>query len=191
VLPGITVDDVRTKEGDGEAVTFYFNMHLSTRIDSTVTVHYATADGSAHAPADYAAASGTVTFAPQENFASVTITVRGNTAVDGDRVFFFNLSDPSNATIEKAQASGTLVDDEQKITFAALPDKKLGDPPFAVSATASSGLPVSFAAAGACTVDGATVTLKAAGQCTITASQAGSALFNPAPPVVRQFTVAP
>ncbi len=49
----------------------------------------------------------------------------------------------------------------------------MGDPPFTVSATASSGLPVSFAASGNCTVNVALVTLTGAGSCTITASQAG------------------
>src|SRR5207253_7394494 len=67
----------------------------------------------------------------------------------------------------------------QTITFAPLASKTYGDPPFAVSATASSGLPVTLAATGNCTLSGSTspanVTLTGAGSCSITASQAGDA----------------
>ncbi|MBI4485807.1 MAG: Ig-like domain repeat protein, partial [Acidobacteria bacterium] len=72
----------------------------------------------------------------------------------------------------------------------ALPDRTFGDPDFVVTATASSGLPVSFSAAGQCTVAGTTVHLTGAGSCTITASQGGNAGFNAAPDVVRSFAIA-
>jgi hypothetical protein len=78
----------------------------------------------------------------------------------------------------------------QTITFAALPNKLVGDPDFTVSATASSGLAVSFVAGGSCTMSGSTVHLTGAGTCTITASQAGDLNRNPAPNVARPFTVA-
>ena len=61
----------------------------------------------------------------------------------------------------------------QTITFPELADKTLGDGDFGLAATASSGYPVSYAAAGACTVSGATVHITGVGTCTITASQAG------------------
>jgi hypothetical protein len=78
---------------------------------------------------------------------------------------------------------------DQTISFAALPNKGYGDPDFSVSATASSGLAVSFNATGACTVSGSTVHLTGAGACTITASQAGTGNYNPAPDVGRTFYV--
>src|SRR5580765_5482960 len=78
----------------------------------------------------------------------------------------------------------------QTITFAALGNKTFGDADFNVSATASSGLPVSFAASGSCTVTGTTVHLTGAGSCTITASQAGNGNFNAAADVPRTFTIA-
>jgi hypothetical protein len=58
-----------------------------------------------------------------------------------------------------------------------------------VSATASSGLPVSFAASGSCTISGNTVTIVTTGSCTITASQGGNVNFNPAPDVPRTFNI--
>jgi hypothetical protein len=78
----------------------------------------------------------------------------------------------------------------QTITFAPLPDRTFGDADFTVTATASSGLAVSFTAAGSCTVAGSTVHITGAGSCTITASQAGNANFNPAPDVSRTFAIA-
>ncbi len=79
----------------------------------------------------------------------------------------------------------------QAITFAPLEDRVFGVAPFDVTATASSGLPVTFAAAGTCTVSGATVTLTGAGECTITASQPGDDEWLAASPVARTFAVGP
>ena len=61
---------------------------------------------------------------------------------------------------------------------------------FRVSATASSGLPVSLASSGRCTVSGATVHLTGAGSCTVTAAQPGDANYNAAPRVSRTFSIA-
>jgi hypothetical protein len=77
----------------------------------------------------------------------------------------------------------------QSITFGPLARKSYGAPNFGVSATASSGLAVSFAASGSCIVSGATVHLAAAGSCTVTASQPGDANYNPAPDVSRTFSI--
>jgi Regulator of chromosome condensation (RCC1) repeat/PASTA domain len=79
---------------------------------------------------------------------------------------------------------------DQSITFGPLPSKTYGDPDFALSATASSGLPVSFAASGNCTVSGSTVHLTGAGSCTVNASQLGDANHNPAPDVSQTFAIA-
>jgi hypothetical protein len=82
----------------------------------------------------------------------------------------------------------------QTITFDALPDKTFGDPDFTVSATTdASGLIVSFAASGQCTVSGigtGTVHLTAPGSCTITAQQAGDSNYNAAADVPQTFSIA-
>jgi hypothetical protein len=80
---------------------------------------------------------------------------------------------------------------DQTITFAALPNKTYGDADFVITATASSGLPVSFdtAANDQCTNTGSTIHLTGAGACTITATQAGNGIYNPAIPVSRTFTI--
>jgi chitinase len=78
----------------------------------------------------------------------------------------------------------------QTIAFGALASKTYGDADFSVSATASSGLAVAFAAAGNCTVTGSTVHLTSAGSCTVTASQAGDVNYNAATPVSQTFSIA-
>jgi hypothetical protein len=77
----------------------------------------------------------------------------------------------------------------QTITFGALGNKQFGNPPFTVSATASSGLAVTFTASGNCRIASRTVTITAAGSCTVTANQAGNATFNPAPSLPQPFTI--
>lgn len=79
----------------------------------------------------------------------------------------------------------------QTITFATPAAQTLGTPAAALVASASSGLPVSFASstAAVCTVSGSTLTLVAAGNCTITASQPGNGSFSAAAPVARTFAV--
>jgi hypothetical protein len=79
----------------------------------------------------------------------------------------------------------------QSITFGLLANKTYSAPNFSVSAAASSGLPVSFAASGNCTVSSATVHLTGAGSCTVTASQAGDANYAAAPDVSHTFSIAP
>jgi hypothetical protein len=81
----------------------------------------------------------------------------------------------------------------QTITFGSLANRSLGTPPFGVTATASSGLPVSFGSltTALCTVSASTVTLVATGTCTIRASQSGNATYAPAPNVDQSFTVTP
>lgn len=83
----------------------------------------------------------------------------------------------------------------QVITFDALADRDVNDADFVITATADSGLPVSFAIDGPATlIDGpenpATVSLTGGeGVVILTASQAGDDNYLPADPVARQFTV--
>lgn len=79
----------------------------------------------------------------------------------------------------------------QTITFGALSDVFSGVGPFPVSATASSGLPVSFASAtpDVCAVSETTVTVGGVGICWIVASQPGNESVAAADPVAESFTV--
>ncbi len=78
----------------------------------------------------------------------------------------------------------------QTITFGALANKPMGSAPFAVTASASSSLPVSFSiVSGPATISGNMVTLTGAGIVKVRASQAGNASYLAAAPVEQSFTV--
>jgi hypothetical protein len=101
-------------------------------------------------------------------------------------------SQPGNANYLAAAnvpRTFTIATASQVITFNPLPNKTTSDPPFVVTAIASSGLAVSFTATGQCTISGSTVTIVGAGACTITASQAGNINFSPAPAVPQTFNI--
>jgi hypothetical protein len=78
---------------------------------------------------------------------------------------------------------------DQTIAFDPIADRTYGDADFAVPATASSGLTVSLAASGSCTVSGLTAHVTGAGSCTITASQAGNANVDPAVSKQQSFSI--
>lgn len=78
----------------------------------------------------------------------------------------------------------------QTISFAPVPDKLIGDAPFNLSASASSGLPVSFAVtSGPATIVGNRVTLTGTGRVEISAYQEGNSLFGRAAAVTVVFSV--
>ena len=78
-----------------------------------MTVDHATADGSAVAPGDYTAATGTVTFAPGDTSETVTVQTIDDTDDEGPETFDVNLSNPTGATIADGTGVGTInVNDE-------------------------------------------------------------------------------
>ncbi|MGC1829305.1 MAG: MBG domain-containing protein, partial [Candidatus Acidiferrales bacterium] len=77
----------------------------------------------------------------------------------------------------------------QTITFGVLSPVTYGVAPITLTATASSGLPVSYTFTGPATLSGSTLTITGAGSVTVTASQAGNATYAAATPVQRILTV--
>ncbi len=79
----------------------------------------------------------------------------------------------------------------QTITFGSLDNKAYEDPDFDISASASSGLPVSFSIiSGPATISGSTITLTGVGTVEVKAEQAGNIDYDPAPSVTQSFDVA-
>ena len=85
----------------------------------------------------------------------------------------------------------TVVGQSQSIAFTSLSNVVMGTDPVTLSATASSGLNVAFAASptSVCSTDGKTLVFVSVGRCTVTASQSGSETFEAATPVARALTV--
>jgi hypothetical protein len=97
----------------------------------------------------------------------------------------------ATAASQSVALQGTATQESQTITFGALSNQALGTSPFTLSATASSGLAVSFASTtpAVCTISGATATLVSMGTCTIQATQGGNANYAAAAPVNQSFQV--
>ncbi|MFZ6053318.1 LamG-like jellyroll fold domain-containing protein [Halocola ammonii] len=92
---------------------------------------------------------------------------------------------------ETSNFGGELEDGFQVINFDLIGNKLINDDPFELSATATSGLPISFEiVSGPATIDGNTVTLTGEpGEVTIQASQDGNDIYDPATDVVVSFEV--
>jgi hypothetical protein len=110
--PALTADDVAVVEGTGGTTPATFTVRLSSAAVQPVTVSYATADGTATAPADYAAASGVLTFPPGTTGRTVAVSVVGDLSVEPDETFSLQLTSPSGATIADGQAVATIEDDD-------------------------------------------------------------------------------
>ena len=116
-VPGLSINDVTVAEGDTGTVPATFAVSLSEPSTASVTVHFATANGSATAPADYAAASGTVTFAPGQTDATVTVDVNGDTVDELDEQFAVDLTGAVGAAITDGHGVGTILDDDRDGVF--------------------------------------------------------------------------
>jgi len=114
-----------------------------------------------------------------------TSTLEANTysftaVYSGNGTYAESTSSPEALTVKASQT----------ITFGPIPKQKVGGT-VALSATASSGLTVSFSSltAKVCTVSGTTANLLASGTCTLEAMQSGNTEYSAAPTVKQSFTV--
>jgi hypothetical protein len=118
--PSLTIANATVTEGNTGTTSAVFTVTLSAPSSTSVTVNYATAPGSAVAPADYTSASGTLTFNPGETSQQIVVLVQGDTVTEANETFSVNLSGPTNATIADGSGLGTITDnDTSSITIAA------------------------------------------------------------------------
>lgn len=109
----LTIEDVSLAEGNSGTTSFVFTVSLLQASSQTVTVDYATADGTAmKADKDYQKTSGTLTFNPGEVSQTVTVLVNGDTEVEPHETFYVNLSNATNAGISDSQSLGTIQNDD-------------------------------------------------------------------------------
>ncbi|VTR96211.1 na-ca exchanger integrin-beta4 : Na-Ca exchanger/integrin-beta4 OS=Trichodesmium erythraeum (strain IMS101) GN=Tery_1772 PE=4 SV=1: Calx-beta: Calx-beta: Calx-beta: Calx-beta: Calx-beta: Calx-beta: PKD: PKD: HemolysinCabind: HemolysinCabind [Gemmata massiliana] len=113
VRPTIGVNSVSVTEGDSGTKTLTFTLTLSAPSSEAVRVGYTTTAGTAAAGADLTAATGTVEFAPGQTSATVAVTVRGETDLEGDETFFLDLSNAVNGSIAgTGRGTGTILNDD-------------------------------------------------------------------------------
>ena len=110
--PSLAISDATGQEGQGAT----FTVTLTGTTTQTVTVRFSTSDGTATAPADYLARSGTLTFAPGEKTKSIAVTVVDDTASEPDESFSVTLGDPVNATLVKSRGQALIRESDRPLT---------------------------------------------------------------------------
>ena len=96
-----------------EGGTLSFTVTRSGNTSSAVSASYATSDGSAVAPGDYTAKSGTVSFSAGQTSKSITVTTIDDSTVEAIEAMYVTLSNPSSgATITTATGTGTINDND-------------------------------------------------------------------------------
>ena len=108
-VPGPALLSVADAEAD-EGGILSFAVRLSRAAGDAVTVDYATADGTAEAGEDYAAAAGTLTFAAGETSKTVEVQAHADRAAESDETFTLALSNASGAAIDDGEATGAVAD---------------------------------------------------------------------------------
>ncbi|MFB2897894.1 beta strand repeat-containing protein, partial [Aerosakkonemataceae cyanobacterium BLCC-F50] len=114
VPPTLAISDIAQVEGNNGTTNLVFTVSLNTPSAQTITVNYATQNGTATtADNDYNSASNTLTFNPGETQKTVSIVVNGDTKYESDETFEVKLSNPTNATIADDTGVGTIKNDDQ------------------------------------------------------------------------------
>ena len=107
--PALSAGDAEAEEGTDAALGFAVT--LDREAAHTVTVAYATSDGTATAGDDYTATSGTLTFAAGDREKTVSVPVLVDNHDEGSETMTLTLSGPSGAAIADGEATGTITND--------------------------------------------------------------------------------
>ncbi len=108
--PGLAVEDLTVAEGPAGATTATFRVRLAPAPSGTVTVDYATVDGSALAGSDYGAAAGSLSFDAAHTERTVAVSVSGDLLREGPETFTLQLSNASGAPVARAAGTATVID---------------------------------------------------------------------------------
>ena len=111
--PAISVSDATVQEAEGAVLEFSVTLsHASSR---TITVSYATQDGTAQAGSDYTARSGTITFNAGDTSQTVSVTVLTDQEDESEETLTLTLSNPSQATLDDATGTGAIENGESTV----------------------------------------------------------------------------
>ena len=107
--PALTIADANSTEGDGQ-ITFTVRLNVASSL--AVTVDWATADDTATQGADYAETTGTLTFDALETEQTITVPLLDDALDEADETFTVALTNAANATLDDAEATGTIADND-------------------------------------------------------------------------------
>jgi hypothetical protein len=91
-----------------------FTVTLNSANASPVSVNYATADGTATAGTDYVQSSGTLVFPSGVTSETINVPIISVTSGGPTKTFTMNLSNPVNATINRGQGTGSILNNMTK-----------------------------------------------------------------------------
>jgi hypothetical protein len=111
-LSQLSLDDISVTEGNTGTTTVAFVVTQSATSATATTVRYATADGSATAPADYVAVSGTARIEAGSTSTEIVLTINGDVLAEGDESLVMRLSNAVNATIADGEGVADIADDD-------------------------------------------------------------------------------
>ena len=192
-LAYVTQERVNKPFGEPSTVS---KINLATDVVSTIAVGSSSARWNIDPAGTFAYVanrdSGTVSkinLATETLGATITVGVSPEDVVINRAGTFAYVANSYSGTVTKIALTAT---EPQSITFAS-ESQLLGAKTFALSATASSGLPVTYDSATptVCTVSGSTVTMLTTGSCIINANQAGGSGWDAASKVSRTFIILP
>lgn len=109
---GLSIDDVTVTEMDSGSLMATFTIRLDLAAEETITVDWATENGTATSPSDFTSDSGQVTFAPGDVEETVSIVVFGDNDPEEDEEFIVRLSNPVEAYIADDAGRGTILNDD-------------------------------------------------------------------------------
>lgn len=110
--PKISITGVTASEGASGQKAFTFTVKLDKASTKSISVKFATADGTAKSSSDYVATSGTLTFAAGQVSKTITVFVKGDKTRESNESFLVKLSSAVNATIGTSQATGAITNDD-------------------------------------------------------------------------------
>ncbi len=114
--PSLAINDVSVSEGNYGVVVAVFTVSLSEKSEHEVSVRYATVDSTAKAGSDYVFASGVLVIPPGQTSAGIVVQVKSNRIENEERRFAVELSDALGAAIARTAGSGTIIDDDSKLS---------------------------------------------------------------------------
>jgi Calx-beta domain/Calcineurin-like phosphoesterase len=112
VRVSLSITDAAVAEGNAGTRALVFTVQASGSLKGSANVSFATADGSAGAPGDYAAASGSLALDRRNKARTISVQIVGDTVDELDETFQVVLSNASGATIADGTGVGTIFDDD-------------------------------------------------------------------------------
>jgi hypothetical protein len=127
-LPVLTIGDANVSESDTGTTNVTVLVSLSEPSPISITVDFATADGSAVAGLDYVAASGTLTIPALATSHDLILEVIGDLIDEPDESFSVSLSNPVGATLGTPSSGAvTIIDNDPRTWFVAPGGNDLND----------------------------------------------------------------